>query len=1344
MAFVFLSIALICDRADAVGPVPIFPATVVEGTGVLTNAGQVNLGSVAASNTVVGLQSSDATLMGLPASVTILSGQSNAFFNVMAGDNLVADGTQLITASAITDFSTNATTITVLESDPDYIQFSAVPAITDTNTGFTITATAINADGSVQTNFNRSLTMIATALEGMMPLASTNSGAFTRGVKNVSVQVIAPGHGVQIRTAEYPGQSAGFTVIPSVFYSSPQSVADIAWVPSTQTLLATVPANGGTYSNCIVAIDPASGLVTNAYPIGYNPSQIEISPDGTYLYVALSNRAWLQCFDVAGWRAGTPFALGTNSNPFRFAYDFCIPPTMTNSVVVAARLQDNIGNQSIDGIYRYDSGSIVALANLSKSGGWLVESMTNNSKIALSPPLATANASAGTVIATASSFSGKAVIYRGGEFFDDQGNAYSEAFSQLGSYPGMLDQSYYSAVAEVDTTLRRAFFLTGYFNYGTTFYKLKVYDRDLFQPLFQMQMPGAAGTPTRLLRCGTNCLAYVTGNNQVWFVRPDATQPPGTPADLSLSTTAPGPAPIAGTPYSFSLTLSNAGPGISSVVNVTNALPPNTTLLQTIASTGSVTTPNPSNFIWNVADLGVGSSATLQVTVQFNNGGWQTNSAWALGFEADPVFTNNASVFPLNVQLSQQAVGVFAFNYGTQDLLYDPLRDRLLLSVGAGGHGQSNGLAVFNPYTGSIESFSPMPVTPGKIARSDNGQFLYVSLPDLGTVEQLNLQNLTTNYSFAVGGEMINGAPYTNYAADLAVVPGQPNSVVAWALRHVNGGSGEYGYGITLYQNGIMAPNVTATGGSWAVRFDTNTGTLLGYNGGDLRRCTLDSSGVTFAQQYPTILYTAGADIEYGGGHLFTSGGEMVEYNPFKVDWLFTGAQGGAVVTPDPAADKVFYLGTNGGWQIKAYDIPTQRFLGSLSIANLLGTPGRMIRWGTNGLAFTTTSNQLFIVRSSLIPTNAFADLALTISGPQGPIAVGTNATFVITLTNQGTVAATNVMVTTSFSSGTTLTSATSGVGTVMTAGAAYWTIPSLLPGASATLSCFVTAGQAGLVTASSSATTSSFDPVPSNNTVLAAILAGPALGIDATETFQLQANDFAWSPSQGKFLATANSNVLNWGGVMVGIDPLSLSIQPVAQLGSDAGRVASSSDDTVLYAATDAGVSTVSIPSLTVTNRFLINPTSPSAATYAYDMKVAPGNAQLVAVGSKDHTDNMTWVDEFAGGIQLSNADSFYCTVLTLEFSSQSSPLYSYNGSSFNRYTASTNGLTLLDSNGSLLPSAKPLELVRGNGLIYSSLGQVINPTNDSLVGTISGIPPGSHLVYDPTSGWLFFLRKR
>ena len=747
---VFLWLPVSEALADA--PQLILPASVVKGSGTLTNAGKITFAGAVSSNIVFSLQSSDPARLSAPGIVTVPAGGSNAAFNLVVGENFIADGDRQVTLTATNPaFSSAVAVVTVLDDDPDHIVFSAVTPIVDTNTGNGLTMTAVKADGTRQTNFNRSLTFFAQGIEGILPLVTTNV-VLQQGQRYAGFQVLAPGHAVRICTVEYPGQSDPFTVIPPAFYAVAQPVADAAWHSASSTLLASVPATGGVYSNCLVAIDTATGLVTNSYPVGFNPGTIEMSPDGNYLYVALSNATLLQRFDMNTRQAGIMFSLGTNSNPVRIEYDFCIPPGMTDSVVVEARDSGN-GSVSRAGIFRYDSGVPTLLPNFYNGGssGWMLTSLSNGSDVALSPNLVRGSAATGAILATATNFAGTMTTFLGGQLFDNCGYFYeTNSMGMLGNYPNVLDQINYTSLPQLNPDMRRVFYLSGYANYGTTFYNLKVYDRDFRQELLQLAVPGTPGSPSRFVRCGTNALVYVAGN-QLWFIGPDAVQPPGPAADLALSVSALPPVAIVGSGYTFTLSLSNAGPGLASIVRVTNALPSNAIVAGTTASSGSVALAG-SAFTWTVGNLPAGSNATLQVTLNFNTGGWQTNTTWALGFECDPVASNNVVTIPVYVQLPPAAFGVFPVNYSSQDLFYDPARDRLVLSAGAGlVAGQTNGMAVFNPYTGITESFTSITNQPGNLAPTDDGEYVYVSLPQDGLVRRLNLDNFSKNLEFAVG-----------------------------------------------------------------------------------------------------------------------------------------------------------------------------------------------------------------------------------------------------------------------------------------------------------------------------------------------------------------------------------------------------------------------------------------------------------------------------------------------------------------------------------------------------------------------------------------------------------------
>jgi uncharacterized repeat protein (TIGR01451 family) len=1032
--------------------------------------------------------------------------------------------------------------------------------------------------------------------------------------------------------------------------------------------------------------------------------------------------------------AGAPFQLNAN----HYAYDFCVPPGFADAVVVAERNMDT----SIAGIYRYSNGVPTQLSGLSASGGWLVESLNSGHDVVVSPSTVRGDASTGNVLATAANFAGTQATFRGGQIFDSKGGYYdTNTLTLLGTYPNVLDQIYHTSLPEVNPEMRRVFYLSGYFNYGSSFYNLKVYDRDLQQQLFQLTVPSAPASPARFLRCGTNALVYANGS-QIWFIRPEAVQPPVPAADLALSVSGLPPTAVIGSGYSFTLSLSNAGPGIASIARITDALPASTVVAGASPSAGTVTLGS-SAFTWTVSDLPAGSNATLQVTLNFNRGGWQTNITWALGFESDPVGTNNIVQIPVYVQSPTNTFGTVLVNFSSEDMFFDPARNRLVLSVGTNQpDAQTNGLAVFNPETGVTESFTPLSKKPGKLARTDDGRYVYVSFPQDGLVRRMNLATLDSDLEFALGGEYIYGVWYPYYAADLATVPGTPQSLIAWRMRRAGPSAQEFGEGIALFQNGVMASNTTSSGGSWVVEFHTNSGALYGYASGQLNRCSLDSTGVSFVQQYPA-LGNAGSDIKFGGGQFFTSAGRVVRTQPFNVPWLFSGSETATLVVPDAASGRVFYLVQTSGWQINAYDVAGRRLLGSILLPNVTGTPSSLIRWGASGLAFRTSSNQLYIIRSPLVQTNADADLKLKLTGPTAPVVpVGSNAVFCLSISNQGPAQATAISITNNFSSTINFVSLTPGSGTVVTnGGQIVWSLPTLDVGTQATLNYTVNSYQTGLVAVTAIATSQSVDPFAGDNTAQQVFIVGEPIPRNTAAILQLAANGIAWSPSLGKLLVSSSKNTANWGGALLTLDPDSYAVQFQATLGSDAGRLTISRDDAALHIGVDSGVVSLSLPSLALSNNFLINPTDPRG--YAYALKSQPGSNQVVLVGARSRSDNSTWVGAYDNGMMRTNSDSYYSTGLSLEFADDPATLYTkdFSGNGFRTYALNPMGVTLQSSDTSVLPTQTAMDLLWKAGKMFTSIGKVINPTNRTLISTINGIPSGAKVQYDTDSGRVFYL---
>jgi hypothetical protein len=116
--------------------------------------------------------------------------------------------------------------------------------------------------------------------------------------------------------------------------------------------------------------------------------------------------------------------------------------------------------------------------------------------------------------------------------------------------------------------------------------------------------------------------------------------------------------------------------------------------------------------------------------------------------------------------------------------------------------------------------------------------------------------------------------------------------------------------------------------------------------------------------------------IKYQGGMIFTPGGEV--FNPETLA-VFGSLTNCSIVEPDLAAGRIFsmgsrpVLGQSAAWTLYAWNATNLQMVGSLAIPGVNdGGPTTLVRWGTNGLAFSISSwyqNQLFLVRTPLVPT---------------------------------------------------------------------------------------------------------------------------------------------------------------------------------------------------------------------------------------------------------------------------------------------------------------------------------------------------------------------------------------
>ena len=676
--------------------------------------------------------------------------------------------------------------------------------------------------------------------------------------------------------------------------------------------------------------------------------------------------------------------------------------------------------------------------------------------------------------------------------------------------------------------------------------------------------------------------------------------------------------------------------------------------------------------------------------------------------------------------------------------MYDPWRGRIVASTGMNA-AVSNSIVVVNPDTGLVESFMSLGQKPRRIACSDDGQFLYVSMPEIATVRRLDLGTLATEQEFSLGGEWIYDLWYPSYAADMAVAPGEPLSLAVWRVRRAGPMASEHGQGVALVENGVMRSNVTATGGGYSVEFDTETRILYAgdSSGRKLYRCAIDEGGITFTNE--VVLPTSvRAEVVYAAGRLFNTSARVLDPQSLRVTGIYPGSEKAILVSPDAVNHRIWFLTKTNSthcW-LSGYNMDNFDTLGTLLITNVSGVPGSLITCGPNRLSFRTSNGQLFLIRTDFAVPSVFTDLRLWQSGPAGSTAAGSNMVFTCTVSNAGLTVSLQPSLTNIFSAGCTVRSATSSYGTCQVVnGNVIWSAANLAPGTSILVTMTVRSSQEGLVTSTANLSSATPDTLLDNNTAVVTARVGNPPAQDSAAALLLPARNLIWWPEAGKILATV-SGILNWSNSIVSIDPTTADVRYESFVGAGANEMAFSGDKSTLFVSMDYSVQMLDVPSMARSGRFVVD--SGGEAMVPYDIAALPSTSNSLAVLRVNGGFNSDVV-VFDGNIMRGNMGAMPSDGYTevLQTAGDGSALYVQNHGvrGFLRYSVNAAGVTYVDANTSLNPMFSPVNLEWADGLIFTSVGAVIDPAVPSRVGTVPGITANSLVKYDSPSRRLFYL---
>jgi sugar lactone lactonase YvrE len=304
-------------------------------------------------------------------------------------------------------------------------------------------------------------------------------------------------------------------------------------------------------------------------------------------------------------------------------------------------------------------------------------------------------------------------------------------------------------------------------------------------------------------------------------------------------------------------------------------------------------------------------------------------------------------------------------------VIYNPADQTLYASVPSSAGATGNSIVPINPATGEIGTPVFIGSEPGQLAMSDDGRSLYVALEGSYSIRRFDTQTRAAGQEFAVGRDSSSSSSNNlTRANDLAVAPGNPD-LVAVARQYVGSSFSEAG--VAVYENGVRRTKTAPPRfqGANYIAFSTTESKLYVSGDNSLRAMTIDASGV--ATVTDATSFRVSLQIKSAGGRVYSSSGQVVDPEAGTLLGTFPNINTRAFF-PDVATGRAYYVTRDNfgssALLLKAFDINTFVSAGSATLSGISGEPVTLARWGTNGLAVRTSTNGLYLIRTSLIPSS--------------------------------------------------------------------------------------------------------------------------------------------------------------------------------------------------------------------------------------------------------------------------------------------------------------------------------------------------------------------------------------
>lgn len=964
-----------------------------------------------------------------------------------------------------------------------------------------------------------------------------------------------------------------------------QETRDLIYDPHRGTLYASVPSNARRHADSLITLDPRTGRVEAAAHVGGNPGKLALSGDGRYLYALVEGETAVQRYDLTERKADLRFDLGMKDSQFSLV-GTDIEVLANHPEAVAVPFHDRAGMKVYvngiplpKGLEFYETPEFITPSD---SPDLLYGFSSSNyhtfQRLKVDENGVTALDGARDLISASNDNHIKheaGLLYTAGGLILDP-----EKRSVEGKLPYVQGPSIVEPEAEKD----RVYFLSG----GRSIRRLLAYDRRAGVRVGALDIPGVSGAATSLIRWSEDGLAFRT-DEKVFILRTGLI--PSSGADLAVSqTAAPAPAALE-RPLVYTVTVRNKGETDAHGVTLVSAWTDGADFASVTSSQGNASFKGPSqtdyvpgslpgNPLFDrlgesypvVAELGTlpkGAAATMTVTLTPTLAGALTHTVRVAGLQTDPHPPDNVASLTTGIRTEVGVESPVGLNLHVREMIYDPTRGRIYASLSGTDPQFPERVAVLDPTSGLIEAAIDAGRSPGILALTEGGRYLYVVVENGTVVKRIDMETRAPDLQFSPPA--VPGSQTPQAVMGLAALPGRPESV---AVSSSFSGVMVFDNGVPRPQAGIL-PIQDLAMGDMSLAFGADASRL--YVTHPFVRMAVGEEGVSIREGGKG--FPGGPGAAYHDGRIFTPWGPVFDPELLRITGRFTGIpQGERLMALDGPRRRAYFLrkwehtgGALNPYAVTAFDTTSYTKAGEWRIPELLRSPGELTVWGEDGLAFTDREyryGRLYLARTSLAPAGGrTADISVAFTGGEAAAEPGGSFTYVASVRNGGPDDAAGAALSFALPKGAEYVSTDPGRGTVERSGddvIVRW--GPLAFGEAVTAAFTVRAARSGSYSGVASVTGTAYDPRTTDNTAWRMVrVESPSMPLSAV-ALSLSATDLIYDPRRKKLYAGIAGSEGPHGNSVVGIDPETGGVDRPIYVGSDPGRLALSDDGRYLY----------------------------------------------------------------------------------------------------------------------------------------------------------------------------------